>query len=193
MEAKLEKKLKAYLPYIIVIGVIYLFLPVFLVIFDRDNNYLGWHHVVYIAVFPLTALIASILYAKKNGVDILFALIAPIFYIPSAFLYGNFSDSVINTLIYLIAYFLCGYLGLLVGDMLSPKKKDAAAERQRAETTAEPRTERRSRPPRKVAVEQQDSSDDFRAEDPYTDDTLNTSTTTDDIDAILAEIHSRRN
>lgn len=196
MEDKLEKKLRAFLPYIIIIGVVFLFLPVLLVIFDKDNTHLAWHNLMFIGVFSLTALGCCFFYAYKRGSDFLLSLIAPIFFIPSAFLYGLFRDSVLNTVIYLIAYFVCGYLGLLLGDMLSPNKgKSKAAEssegNDRASRRAPVHRPERERRPRRVDVNK-DEPQHFRAEDPYEDRSLDTSTTTEDIDAILNEIHSRR-
>lgn len=200
MEDKLEKKLKAFLPYIIIIGAVYLFLPVLLVIFDRNNTYLGWHSLMFIGVFSLTALGCCFHYSYKKENDLMLSLVAPIFFLPSALLYGLFRDSVINTLIYLAAYFVCGYLGLLLGDMFSDKQSKAK-ETQREEREPAPRRPSRRTPsrrpapssrPRRVEVEK-DAPRHFLTEDPYEDKSLDTSTTDDDIDAILNEIHSRRN
>lgn len=195
MEDKLEKKLRAFLPYLIIIGVVYLFLPVLLVLFDRGNTHLAWHNLMFIGVFSLTALGCCFFYSYRRENDFLLALVAPIIFIPSAFLYGLFRDSVVNTLIYLVAYFICGYLGLLLGEILSPNKKDRKA---RPSEQEEDRPVRRSSShrsfsarPRRVAVEK-DEPAHFHTEDPYEDRSLDTSTTSDDIDAILNEIHSRR-
>ncbi len=211
MEDKFEKKLKAYLPFIIIIGVVYLFLPILLVV--KKDTSLVLNNLVYIGVFPLTALICCGIYSYRKNIDILVALIAPLFYIPSMFLYGNFKYNAFTSIIYLIAYFLCGFLGLLIGDILSPKKKKkrqaARAERERPmsndiDIDEEPSvmTEHREvRIPRKVNTHaarrsrpsHMEEPRHIKTEDPFEDHSLDTSTTSDDINAILAEIHSRRN
>lgn len=202
MEDKFEKKFKSFLPYIIIIGVIYLFLPIALV----KNTNLVFNNIVYIGVFPLTALGCCGFYAYKKHMDILLALIAPAFYIPSMFLYGNFRYSPVTSLIYLVAYFVCGFLGLLIGDILAPKNKKSAQKKPRSADSAvdidieEPAERPHRRIPRKVNTKaarkghlaHEEMPKHFQAEDPYEDETLDTSTTADDIDAILNEIQNRR-
>lgn len=202
MEDKFEKKFKAFLPYIIIIGVIYLFLPIALV----KNTNLIFNNIVYIGVFPLTALACCGFYSYKRNMDIFLALVAPAFYIPSMFLYGNFRYSPVTSLIYLVAYFVCGFLGLLIGDILAPKSKKQAERKPRTANTAadidieEPAQRPHRRIPHKVNTKaarkgrlaHEETPKHFQAEDPYDDASLDTSTTADDIDAILNEIQNRR-
>ncbi|MBQ3418411.1 MAG: hypothetical protein IJH32_11360 [Ruminococcus sp.] len=202
MEDKFEKKFKSFLPFIIIIGVIYLFLPITLV----KNTNLVFNNIVYIGVFPLTALLCCGFYSYKKKMDIFLALVAPAFYIPSMFLYGNFKYSPVTSLIYLAAYFVCGFLGLLIGDILSPKskKQEEKKPRRREGTTdidiEEPSERPHRRTPRKVntraarkgRLAHEETPKHFVTEDPYEDDSLDTSTTADDIDAILNEIQNRR-
>ena len=203
MEDKLEKKLKEFLPYIIVIAVIYLVVPALLFINSDAVAY-----IVLIGILPLTALLCCAHYSMKKKNDLALAFIAPLFFLPAMFLYPIASTSLINALIYLAAYFLCGYLGLTIGDIFANRGKSKAPTRQaekagqkEARRTAKPEpaearsAEARPAPsqrPRRVAVEAE-ARDSFEAADPYADSSLDTSTTDDDIDAILREIHQRHN
>ncbi len=196
MDDKFEKKLKEFLPYIIIIGVVYLFAPAILV-FTKSTGLLN--QIIYIGLFPLTALLCNLYYSYKKVDDFFLSLVAPIIYIPSMLLYGNMRDSVLNTLIYLVSYFICGYIGLTVGDMLKGSNKE------------EEKGTRRRRVPSVVdtAATSNNADDDYDLEiiEPvesfeYTDDYADssneplyepvTSYTEDDIDAILAELHNRR-
>ncbi len=121
MNDKLEMKLKEFLPYIIIIGVVYLFLPAVLV-FTKSHGILN--QIVYIGAFPLTAFICNMHYGYKKTNDMMLSFVAPIIYIPSMLLYGNLRDSVLNSIIFLVSYFICGYIGLTVGEMLKSNKSD---------------------------------------------------------------------
>ena len=203
MDDKLEKRLKEFLPYIIVIGIIYLLVPALLFMNTDFAAYL-----VLIGILPLTALGCCAHYSYKKKNDLLLAFVAPLFFLPAMFLYPIARESLLKGVIYLAAYFLSGYLGLAIGDILSNRgkskgSKDSKDETRTAETRAERRSERKSEPrkpaleddrasrPRKVPVEAH-TEEEFIAEDPYGDVSLDTSTTEDDIDAILREIHQRR-
>lgn len=207
MEAKFEKKLKAFLPYIIIIGVVYLLVPALLFVGSDFVSYL-----VLIGLLPLTAAGCCAHYSMHKENDFWLALVAPIFFIPAMFLYPIFRSGPVIALIYLVAYLLCGYLGLTIGDILAnnkgrsskkPADRDEDAPRKPARRPSQrndrrgvdPDTPiRRSRSanarPERVDVE---STDSFFTEDPYADESLDTSTTSEDIDAILSEIHQRRN
>ena len=202
MDDKFEKKLKEFLPYIIIIGVVYLLVPALLLLKSDAVAYL-----VLIGILPLTALLCCTHYAATKRNDIALACVAPVFFIPAMFLYQIVRDNPINALIYLVAYALCGYLGLTIGDLLSGRKKgkgkaaakEAPVKRERRPAEVRPEAESRSADrraaaparPRKVDVEAH-ADKSFEAVDPYQDSTLDTSTTDDDIDAILREIHQRR-
>ena len=200
MEDKFEKKIKSFLPYIIIIGVVYLFIPALMLIRVPAINY-----IILIGVLPLTALGCCGYYAMKKGSDFLLCLVAPIFFLITALLYGMFRDSVLNTLIYLAAYLMCGFLGLLVGDLISNRTKEnpkasgrrpsvpaKAASGKRSSVPPKPVRRNPSPRPKRVAVDRDEEGKRFRTEDPYDDLSLDTSTTTEDIEAILSEIHSRR-
>ena len=176
MNDKLEKTLKELLPYIIVTGIIFLLLPLFM-----GKTASAATYIIQIGIFPLTALGCGVFYKlkmKKNSVYL--ALIAPIFYALAALLYGMWRASWYTVLIYTVAYFLCGYLGQLLADVLPVNKKDGS-----------PR--RRSLRPRRVNVEEKEApAEDFQAEDPTEDVQLDASTTEDDIETILNNIHNRK-
>jgi len=121
MEDMLEKKLKSFLPYIVVIGAVYLFVPAILV-FASSAGMLN--QIIYIGILPVTALLSCMVYAYKKTNDFYLSLVAPLFYIPSMFIYGNFRDSWLNSLIFLVSYFICGYIGLTLGDMIKGKSED---------------------------------------------------------------------
>lgn len=202
MEDKFEKKFKSFLPYIIIIGVIYLFLPIVLV----KNTNIVFNNIIYIGIFPLTALLCCGFYSYKKRMDIFMALVAPAFYIPSMFLYGNIRYNALASIIYLVAYFVCGFLGLLIGDILSPKKKTPPSKSRRSGSSVdidieeEPAERPHRRTPRKVNTKaarkgrhtHDDTPRHFQTEDPYEDESLDTATTANDIDAILNEIQNRR-
>ena len=208
MEKKFEQKLKAFLPYIIIIGLVYLLVPALLFVGSDAISYL-----VLIGVLPLTAGICCAHYAMHKENDFWLCLVAPIFFIPAMFLYPIFRSGALIALIYLVSYLLCGYLGLTIGDILAGSKgrgkkrgkaapeaaEDAPrkpAERRASERRPARRTDDEDEPvrrvrrsaarPERVEVEK---DDDLFTEDPYQDDSLNTATTSDDIDAILSEIH----
>ena len=176
MNDKLEKTLKELLPYIIIIGIIFLLLPLFM-----GKTASALTYIIQIGVFPLTAFGCGLIYKiQKKRNNLILCLLAPIFYALSALLYGMWRTSWYTVLIYIVAYFLCGYLGLLLGDVLPFNKKDGS-----------PR--RRSMRPRRVNVEEKQApAEDFQAEDPTEDVQLDTSTTDDDIESILNNIHNRK-
>ncbi len=218
MEAKFEKKLKAFLPYIIIIGIVYLIAPALLFVEKEKPGFLTYF--VLIGILPLTAGGCCAHYSIKKENDFWLCLVAPIVFIPAMFLYGIFQKNALIALIYLVAYLLCGYLGLTIGDIVkTTKQKDnkrPESDNPDGEEKPAPRRERKPadrRTPRRESRSAEsdasarrsrtssaragrvdvDSTDDFFTEDPYADDSLDTSTTSDDIDAILNEIQQRRN
>ena len=190
MEDKFEKKFKAYLPFIIIIAIVYLFLPCILVFTGQDKNPTFLTEIIYIGIFPLTALLCSLIYSYKNKNEFFMALIAPIIYIPSMFLYGNARDNVVTSLIYLVSYFICGFLGLILGDILRgddkrQKQKDNRTGYQSKRKTA-------SHVSRKAREEQNDAKERNRSINESDYSYGDNSTTAEDIDQILREIHDRQ-
>ncbi|MBQ3331746.1 MAG: hypothetical protein IJG87_11290 [Ruminococcus sp.] len=180
MDDRFEKTLKELIPYIIITGVIFIFLPLFM---GKDAGFATYF--IQLGLFPLTAIGCGAFYKiKKQRNNIFLCLIAPIFYALSALLYGMWRGSWYTVLIYIGAYFLCGYLGLLLGDILPFGKKGESIRSL---------IKKPSNPPRRVNVEEEPAApDSFVAEDPDKDADLDTSTTEDDIEAILNSIHNRK-
>lgn len=186
MNDKFERKLKELLPYIIITGVIFLLMPLFMGTKESVLTY-----IIQIGAFPLTAFGCGFHYAyKKKKHDVYICLIAPVFYALTALLYGMWRDSWFTVVIYIAAYFLCGYLGLMLSDVAGKGKASK-------KSAPHIQLKRPSLRPKRVDVEkieQQEESPaaDFKAEDPAEDDSLDVSTTEDDIEAILNEIHNRK-
>ena len=115
------------------------------------------------------------------------ALVAPIIFIPSMFLYGNVRDSILNCIIFLISYFICGYLGLLIGEMIAPKKKELQ------ESPEDTHEQRRTRTPKRVSQKAVEETKEHFESQTAPELFIEESDTTiaEDIDSILAEIHAR--
>lgn len=182
-----EKKFKEFLPYIIIIGVIYLFFPILLVISGNNGGSTVFNQITYLGIFPLTALLCCLHYSFKKKNDFVLSLVAPILFIPSMLLYGNIRDSVLNCIIFIISYFICGYLGLLIGEMLAPKKKA------KEENANESSRGRRARTPKRVSQKAAEETKEHFESQNVTDLEIdeNYTTTAEDIDSILEEIHAR--
>ena len=178
-----KKRFFDLLPYIIIEGVIFLLLPLFMGAKAGALTY-----IIELGAFPLTAIGCAVHFALfKKKRDILICVIAPVFYAISALIYGMWRDSWFTVLIYLIAYLVCGYLGLMLSDLLRPKNKKEQPEE------SKPIRRAAVKRPQRVNVEKhEEPAETFKPEDPAQDNSLDTSTTDDDIEAILAAIHSRR-
>ena len=184
MDDRFEKKIKELLPYIIIEAIIFFLMPLFMGHSEGAATY-----IIQIGVFPLTAIGCCVFYKlRQQKSEIYVCIIAPLFYAISALLYGMWRDSAVNVLVYMASYFVCGYLGLLLADVLSKKKSDKGEK-----SIPEPK---RSSPARVnvAGVEEEEPVvvENFKAEDPDEDVSLDTSTTDDDIEAILAAIHNRK-
>ena len=96
MNDKLEKTLKELIPYIIVTGILFLLLPIFM---GKSAGFMTY--LIELVAFPLTALGCGIVYKiKKKRNNLFLCLIAPIFYALSALLYGMWRASWYTVLIY---------------------------------------------------------------------------------------------
>ena len=180
MEDKIETKLKELLPYLIIEGALFLLLPLLM---GTQTNAVTY--VIQLGAFPLISLGCGFHYAfRKHKKDIALCFIAPLFYAVSALLYGMWRASWVTVLIYIAAYFICGYLGMALCDIIKPRTD--------SDTVKAP--ERKTTRPARVDVKKHDEPRpaDFKAEDPDSDDSLDTSTTDDDIEAILNAIHNRK-
>ncbi len=203
MDDIFEKKIKEFLPYIIIIGVLYLFFPAILV-FTKSTGV--FNQIVYMGLFPLAALGSCFHYAYKKKSDFFLSLVAPIFFIPSMLLYGNIRDSALNSIIFLVSYFICGYLGLTLGEMLSSNNSEQEEKTEKRHKSVSGHM--RKRVPKKVKpsaykhdsgagyafdeIQMPQKFEDMLAEVDTDNDTDVFESTADDIDSILAEIHNRQ-
>lgn len=198
MEDVFEKKIKEFLPYLIIIAVVYLFLPS-LIVFTNSNGVLN--QIVYMGAFPITAFACNLVFAYKKRNDFFMSLVAPIIYIPSMLLYGNIRDSVVNSLIYLVSYFICSYLGLVIGEMVAGKETDNAKKDASRTPNQRRRVPKKINPQIEDVASQEITMDDIKPvesfyDDAHDDDSADevsdyADTTDDDINAILDEIHNR--
>ena len=198
MGDKLEKKLKEFLPYIIIIGVAFLLLPLFLILLD---NKVVYNNIVLMGVFPVITLGCGVYYSYNKKFDMSFSFVAPVIFIFTMFLYGIFKASPLNSIIYLVAYFICGYIGLTVGDMLKSKDKKSS-KKDDDDDLGYVRHRKRNVPKRVATVSHveavEETVEDIEMPQRYyatSHDVEEVPSYDDeyDLDAILAEIHNRRN
>ena len=180
MNDKFETRLKELVPYIIICGIIFLLLPLFMSASESAVTYL-----IQLGAFPLTALGCGLFYKlKMKRNNLLLCLVAPLLYALAALLYGMWRSSWYTVVMYIAAYFLCTYLGMLLGDILPLNKKGGSVR----DLVKKP-----SHRPRRVNIEEEPAAPQrFQAEDPDESIDLDTSTTDDDIEAILKSIHDRK-
>lgn len=202
MEDIFEKKIKSFLPYIIIIGVMYLFGPAILML--TGNNVL-LNQIFYIGIFPLTALLCCAYYSYKKEMDFFLSLVAPIFFIPSMFIYGLFMMQPLNSIIFLVCYFICSYLGLTIGDMIKGKNgtEDKADEKQKRVPRRVNTVANSDATAAELMIEEHDIEIPMTFDEEVEIDTFEEietveevettyDSTADDIDAILAELRNRR-
>lgn len=202
MEDIFEKKIKSFLPYIIIIGVAYLFGPAILML--TGNNVL-LNQVFYIGLFPLTALLCCLHYSYKKEMDFVLSLVAPILFIPSMFIYGLFMLQPLNSIIFLVCYFICSYLGLVIGDMIKGRNgaEDKADKKQKRVPRRVNTATDTDRTAAELMIEEHDIEipmafdeeveiDSFDEIDTVDEVETTYDSTADDIDAILAELRERR-
>ena len=205
MEDIFEKKIKSFLPYIIIIGAAYLFGPAILML---TGNKVLLNQIFYIGLFPLTALLCCLHYSYKKEMDFFISLVAPIFFIPSMFIYGLFMLQPLNSIIFLVCYFICSYLGLVIGDMI--KGRNGAEEKADKKQKRVPRRVNTVAGADATAAElmieehdieipmafdeevEIDSFDEIDTVDEVEEVETTFDSTADDIDAILNELRNRR-
>ena len=124
---------KKYVPYAVIILLVYMLLPLVFI----PGAMQKFSPVAYDFVFPITAIGCSAHYCSKHGLDFLFALIAPIIYLPSMLIYnGGFSSGTLSTnLILLVVYLVAGIFGLFLGDLAfgDKRRQKEKAEQEEAE------------------------------------------------------------
>lgn len=112
----MSSMVKKYVPYAAFIGAVYFIVPLFFVLNGTGKQQ---HPITYDIIFPLTAIIPSVIYGKKYGVDFFFSLVAPVIYIPSMLIYNGIS---INNIIFVAIYLVSSIFGLFFGDLFFGKK-----------------------------------------------------------------------
>ena len=184
--------IKKYLPYAVTIFAIYLITPLLF----RNPAMQNFVSIAFYFVFPGTAIASSAIYCSKHGLDFLFALIAPIAYIPSMLIYyGGFNLPNISLL---AVYLVSGIFGLFVGDIaLGDKRRQKEAE-EKAEAEALMLEAKRRDEIEREKREKNESSqsydnDDFDYEKYISDIDKPVTATDAEIDDILSEYGSNRN
>ncbi len=112
----MSSMVKKYVPYAAFIGAVYFIVPLFFIINGTGKQQ---HPITYDIIFPLTAIIPSVIYGKKYGVDFFFSLVAPIIYIPSMVIYNGIST---HNLIFVAIYLVSSIFGLFFGDLFFGNK-----------------------------------------------------------------------
>lgn len=189
MEDKLEKKLKALLPYIIIIGAAFLLLPI---LFHVFGNKVFFNNIILMIVFPIITIGCNYHYTYKNNTDYIMMATAPVLFIPSMFLYGIFSASPVNAIIFMVAYFICGYIGGIAGEIAKGKtkqtddSKEVSHKRRSVPQIVSPKAQKEDEIDEiELPVEFEESIEEVEAisaddaDDEYS------------LDAILAELHDR--
>lgn len=140
----MKSLVKKYLPYGLVILAIFLITPLFFMGSDKG----GFTPVLYYFIFLLATVGCATFFSAKNGLDFLFALIAPIAFLFTMFIYlGGFS---IFSIILLALYLVAGVFGLFLGDLVfgEERHKKEKQDQKKAEEVllrAKRRDERESR------------------------------------------------
>lgn len=123
----MKDMIKKYMPYAVVIFAVYIIVPLFF----RNAALSNFSGIALYFIFPATAVIAAAVYCSKHGLDFLFSLIAPIFYLPSMFIYGG--GIKIGNILLLAVYLVAGMFGLFVGDIALGDKRRQREEQEKAE------------------------------------------------------------
>lgn len=123
----MKDMVKKYLPYTVVIFAVYIIVPLFF----RNaalSNFVG---IAWYFIFPATAALSAAIYCSKYGLDFLFSLIAPIFFLPSMFLY--YGGINLPNILLLVVYLVAGMFGLFIGDLALGDKRRKREEKEKAE------------------------------------------------------------
>lgn len=134
----MKSMLKKYVPYAIILAALYMLLPLMFISGDKVKTFTP---IVYDFIFPGVAVITAVHYSWKNGLDFLFAVIAPVMYLPSMLIYENN-----NGIIFLVIYLVCGILGSFIGDMvfIDEKKKKEKEKKELKKIAVQIDTEKKS-------------------------------------------------
>lgn len=123
----MKDTVKKYMPYAVVIFAVYIIVPLFF----RNAALANFSGIALYFIFPATAVVAAAIYCSKHGLDFLFSLIAPVFYLPSMFIYGG--GIKLGNILLLAVYLVAGMFGLFVGDIALGDKRRQREEQEKAE------------------------------------------------------------
>lgn len=181
----MKDMIKRYVPFAVIIFAVYMLVPMFFVLNGTGKQE---HPITYDLIFPLTAVVCSVIYGKKYGIDFFFSLVAPVIYIPSMVIFNGISA---NNIIFVAIYLVSSIFGLFFGDMFFAKKEtepepdldvDLDIEEAKPEEIAESFEE--------TATSYEDTqTDDFF--DKYGEDNIKSINAEDEIDKILNEIRNK--
>lgn len=183
--------IKKYLPYAVTIFAIYLITPL---LFNNEVTErfvsIEWYFIL-----PGTAIASSAIYCSKYGLDFLFALIAPITFIPTMIIYyGGFAPRYIwFNLLLLAVYLVAGIFGLFLGDIaLGDKRRKKEAEEKAEAEALMLEAKRRDEIEREKRESSQsyDDNDDFDYDKYLSDIDKPVNATDAEIDDILSEYGS---
>lgn len=187
----MDSMIKKYLPYAVTIFAIYLLVPI-VFLSDAMQNFVP---VAFYVVFPCTAVISSAIYCSKYGLDFLFALIAPIAYIPTMLIYyGGFN---LANIILLAVYLVSGIFGLFLGDIALGDKRRKKEEEEKAEAEAvlleaKRRDELEREKREKNETKPSHDDDDFEYDKYLSDIDKPFNASDDEVDDILKEVRSNK-
>lgn len=192
-----EKKLKEFLPYIVIIGAVFLLFPILV---GMPNSVGNRNQLIFIGLYPLLVFGCGVFYSYKKTNDFYFSLIAPVMYLAAMAIYSGFAKGeLFNNVIYLVSYFICGYIGLTVGDMIAEKAGDRVNndEEELDKSYKKKNVPVRVRPSAhediiEDRVEDIQMPEKFEETHTLKEEVVTSSADDYDLDAILAEIHSRR-
>lgn len=123
----MKDSFKKYIPYATIIFAIYIVVPLIF----RNGALSNFVSIAWYFIFPATAALSAAVYCSKYGLDFLFSLIAPIFFLPSMFLfYGGVN---LANILLLIVYLIAGLFGLFAGDIALGDKRRAREKKEKAE------------------------------------------------------------
>lgn len=183
--------IKKYMPYAVTIFAIYLIAPLLF----KNSAMQNFVPIAFYFIFPGTAIVCSAIYCSKYGLDFLFALIAPIAYIPTMLIYyGGFN---LVNIILLAVYLVAGIFGLFVGDIALGDNRRKKEEEEKAEAEAVLlEANRRDEIEREKRERKESSSsyddDDFDYDKYLSDIDQPKNSIDDEIDDILSEYGSNK-
>lgn len=188
--------LKKYMPYAVTVFAIFLIVPMLF----KNEMMAKFYPVALYFIFPGTAIVSSALFCAKYGLDFLFALIAPISFIPSMLIYnGGFGSEYIMANILLVAvYLVAGIFGLFVGDIALGDKRRRKEDKEKAEAEefmlkAQRRDEReKEKRAQKESPSYENDDDDFDYDKYLSDMDKPVNASDAEIDDILSEFGSNR-